>query len=157
MIRGEWHLDEEGIAYHPVRGDCRQLKWRDVEAVKWGDIIEFRSGRSVLILSLTCEPREQREEVREFLRGVLTAFDLHDEECPPFSVRRMGLCLLLALPIALLALAAAYFHSIYFAPDDALRPPVGVFWVFGPLIAWVAYWCVREEKGRWRPRREKAA
>lgn len=150
IARGEWRLDAEGIVYDSIRGDHRMLKWRDVEAVRWGgERIALRSGRSVLMLVLDFEPPERREEVRMFLRESLTAFDLRDLQMHTFSLRRLGLCLAFAVLIVVLALAAELLHSMYLTPVG-IPQPIGFWWVLGPFIGWVVYRGMQEARKSWR-------
>jgi hypothetical protein len=149
LVRGDWHLDDDGIIFVSLRGVRRSVKWRDVEAVRWHPKrILFRASGATLTFVLEYDTAERRQDARCFLRKRLTAFDLRDPEPKPWSLRRICMCLGLAMPIVLLGLAAAYVHCMYLAPRSDARQ--GLLYVYIPLIAWAIFMGAREARRSWR-------
>jgi hypothetical protein len=103
---------------------------------------------------LSYETVERCKEVRQFLRDRLVEFDLRDDEIKQLSLTRLGLCVVLAVPTALAALATALLHNVYLAPGGS-RPGIGVFWVLFPLIGVAVYLAAKEGRRSWRQRQIK--
>jgi hypothetical protein len=152
--RGEWKLDRDGILFTPLRGKPRYLAWCDIDAVRLpsqATPMRFRARKVQIVFCPAVENQDHRDRIQQLLNAVLShAFDLTKRPPAPFSLRRVLLGTVVALPFALLPLAGALVQGIYLDPANRCGK-WGMLWIMGWLIPMMvaSYRIVKQEDRRW--------
>jgi hypothetical protein len=123
LVRGDWELDSEEIAFTSLKGIRSTLKWIDVNAVRFaGASIPFRGPSHMPPLPLICiENVEQRAEVLQFVRERITSstsIDLSEGVKKPFTWRRFMFCLALSLLLGGLPSGVIFLQVTYLSPGS---------------------------------------
>lgn len=118
IVRGNWRLDDDGIAFSPLREKDQSLAWREVKTIVTAAMrhkIVFCDGTTKLPLVLQWETCKRQEETLDFLREKLReSFDVFDRPAASrTSVRRLLLASAVATFVTLLYFGALIIPAYY--------------------------------------------